>query len=43
MKIAWFPHIGHYKDAQSKLIRDILTFSDKSLGQARVFLHGFVM
>jgi hypothetical protein len=37
------PHIGHYKDAQSKLIKGILAFSDKLLGKAIVFVHGFVM
>jgi len=37
------PHIGHYKDAQSKFIRGILAFSDKSLGQARDFVQGLVM
>jgi len=54
-RLAWFnslkffdenhtvPHIGHYKDTQSKLIRGILTFADKPLGDTRDFLQGLVM
>jgi len=37
------PHIGHHKDAQSKLIKGILTFLNKSLGEVRDFVQGLVM
>jgi hypothetical protein len=37
------PHIGHHKDAHSKLIRGILTFLNKSLGEVRDFVQGLVM